>query len=56
MEGFLCQKWETLSSPGSAGFTKYSQSAISRWGWDFHTVRGDIDTGNLGFRPRSLEL
>ena len=33
-------------------FPSPSQSAIGRWGWVFHTVRGDIDLGFLGSRPR----
>ena len=44
------------SSPGGAGSTNFSQSAISRWGWGFHTVRGGIDPGITVFVPGVLEL
>ena len=38
MEGFL--SWDDiLSSPRRAGPTNSNQSAISQWGWGFHTVR-----------------
>ena len=57
---------ETLSSPGVAGYQRSpdsqllpstgsknpSQSAISRWGCDFHILRGGIDPGILRFLPR----
>ena len=26
------------------------------WDWGFHTVRGDIDTVGLDFRPRGVEV
>ena len=29
-----------------------SQSAITQWGWGFHTLRGGIDPGDVSFRPR----
>ena len=55
-----------LSSPGAAvpwrwpegqlspraGSMSPSQSAITRWGWGFHTLRGGIDPGDLRLRPR----
>ena len=41
-----------LSSPGGAGFTNLSQSAIIRWGWGFYTVSGGIDPKDYRFRPR----
>ena len=55
-----------LSSPGAAGPRRGpkgqlspragskspSQSAITLWGWIFHTVRGGIDPGDQLFRPR----
>ena len=28
------------------------QSAITQWGWGFHTLRGGIDPRDLRFRPR----
>ena len=37
-------------------YTSPSKSAISRCGWVFHTVRGGVDAGDLGFRIRVLEL
>ena len=53
-----------LPSPGSAGPRRWpegqlsphagsmspSQSAITQWGWGFHTLRGGIDPGDLRFR------
>ena len=59
-----------LSSPGAAGPRRWpegqlslragsmspSQSAITRWGWDFHTLRGGIDPGDMCFRPRFVEV
>ena len=65
MEGFLT--WDgNISSPGAAGQRRWPegqlspragsksprQSAITQWGWSFHTVRGGIDSGDLLFRPR----
>ena len=41
-----------LSSPGGAGSTNPSQSAISQWGWGFDTLRGGIDPGSHRLRPR----
>ena len=35
-----------------AGSMSPSQSAITQWGWGFHTLRGGIDQGDLRFRPR----
>ena len=29
-----------------------SQSAITQWGWSFHTLWGGIDPGDLRFPPR----
>ena len=29
-----------------------SQSAITQWGWGFHTLRGDIDQRDIFFRPQ----
>ena len=46
----------TLSSAGGAGSTNPSQSAISQWGWGFHTVRGSIDRGTTVFLHGVLEL
>ena len=65
MESFLIRGWE-LSSPGvagprccpegqlspRAGSMSPSQSAITQWGCDFHTLRGGIDPGGLRFRLR----
>ena len=31
-----------------------SQSAITQWGWDFHTLPGGIDPVDLCFRPRAV--
>ena len=41
-----------LSSPGGADSTNPSSSAIGRWGWSFHTVRGGIDAGDHCLSPR----
>ena len=41
-----------LSSPSAANFKIPSQSAIGRWRWGFHTMRGGIDLGDHRFRPR----
>ena len=27
----------------------------SWWGWGFHTVRGGVDMGNIGFRPHFVK-
>ena len=35
-----------------AKLTNPSQSEISRWGWDFHTVRGGINPDDTRVRPR----
>ena len=70
MEGFLIRGWELLFSPGAAGprrwpegqlspragFMSPSRSAITQWGWGFHTLRGGIDPGNLRFRPRVVRV
>ena len=40
-----------LILPGCRWLHKPSQSAISRWGWDFHTAPGGIDPGDRRFRP-----
>ena len=42
---------KSLSFPCGAGSANPSQSAISRWGWGFHTVRGGIDPGDHLIRP-----
>ena len=31
-----------------------SQSAISKWEWGFHTVRGGVYQKDLRFRPRGV--
>ena len=43
---FLIRRWDLILSPGGADSTNLSQSAISRWGWGFHTVRGGVDPGD----------
>ena len=43
-----------LSSPGGAGSTNPSQSAINQWDWGFHTVRGVIDPRDRRFRPERV--
>ena len=30
------------------------KSAIGRWGWGFHTVRGGFDPGDHRFRPQDI--
>ena len=37
-----------------AGSTRFGQSAIGQWDWDFHTVRGGVDLGKLGVCPRGV--
>ena len=51
MERFLVQEYGTLPSLDGAGCTNLSQSAISKWGWGFHTVRGGLDPEGHSFRP-----
>ena len=36
--------------------THAGETSISRWGWDFHTVRNGIDPGGRGFRPAVLGI
>ena len=48
----FCARIGTVYPPSAAGFTNPSQSAISQWGWGFHTVRGGIDPGYHRFLPR----
>ena len=48
---FLIRRWDLILSPGGADSTNLSQSAISRWGWGFHTVRGGIDPGDRRVLP-----
>ena len=48
----FCSGDGILSFPGGAGSKNSSQSAISQWGWGFHTVPGGIDPGDHRFRPR----
>ena len=59
---------KTLSSPGAveprrlpegqlsprAGSMSFIQSATSKWGWVFHTLRGGIDPGDLRFHRRVI--
>ena len=64
MERFLTRGWEHIL-PGCGGtaalvrgatlaarWLHEPQSAITQWGWGFHTLRGGIDPGDLRFRPR----
>ena len=53
--------YQDISDPGIGSyrprvalalFSSPSQSAISRWGWGFHTVRGGFDPGDHRVRPR----
>ena len=52
------QMYGGISDPGCrpraalALFSSPSQSAIGRWGWGFHTVRGGADPGDQYFRPQ----
>ena len=52
----FCSEDGIVYSPGAGGFTNPSQSAISQWGWGFHTVRDAIDSGDHRFRPRLVEF
>ena len=38
--------------PGLCSFYAPSQSAIGKWDWGFHTVRGGVGPEELDFRPR----
>ena len=52
MEGFLIRRWH-LILPGMCWLcTNTSQLAIGWWGWGFHAVWGDLDPGELRFRPQ----
>ena len=46
------RRWPEGQLSPRAGPTGPSQSAIAKWGWDFHTLRGGIDPGDLPLRPR----
>ena len=64
MEGILSGDGK-LSSPGVArprcwpegqlslreGSMSPSQSAVTQWGWGFHTLRSGIDPGDMCYRP-----
>ena len=52
----FCSEDGIIYSPGAGGFTNPSQSAISQWGWGFHTVRGGIDPEDHRSRPRFVEV
>ena len=43
-----------LPSPGAAGSTSPSLSAISQWDWGFHIVRDSINPGDHHVRPRCV--
>ena len=43
-----------LCSPGGAGSTRSSQSAIGQRHWSFHVVRGGVDQGDSRFHPWSV--
>ena len=53
-----------ISDPGMGPYplrarrnsTKLSQSAIGRWRWGFHTVRGGVDPGDHFFRPWLVDV
>ena len=50
-----CGGTSTLSEgqlPPRVGSTSLSQSATSRWRWDFQTVLGSINPGDHRFRLR----
>ena len=64
MEGFLIRRRDPII-PRCGGTWTLSRGAtlaacwlyepqpiISQWGWCFHTVRGDIDPGDLRFCSR----
>ena len=53
MKGFLIRTWGLIIP----GFARHRPKApakadISDWGWDFHTLRGGIDPGDVQFRPQ----
>ena len=39
----MCSEDGIEYSPAAGGFTNPGQSAISQWGWGFHTVQGGVD-------------
>ena len=43
-----------LSSPGGVGSTPSRQSAIGQWDWDFYTVQGVFDPGEIYLHPRGV--
>ena len=46
------RRWPEGQLSPRAGSMSPSQSAITQWGWGFHTLRGGIDPGDLRLRPR----
>ena len=55
----VCTGDGSQSSSGAAGLPRVmlarpSQSAIGKWHWGFHTVRGGVDPGEIDFRPRGV--
>ena len=63
--GVVQERYGTISDPGLgtyrprvelALFSRPSRSAIGRWGWGFHTVRGVSTRGIIVFVPGLSEL
>ena len=53
MEGFMIRGWDLILSRWRwLHELQTNQSALSQWGWGFHTVRDRIDMGDHRFRPR----
>ena len=63
MKGFLNRGWRAYPprvrrdlafqlSPRAGSMVSSSQSAITQWGWGFHTLRSGIDPGELRCRLR----
>ena len=51
----LDRGWDPIYSRGGGAGSTYEYIAnqkICRWGWDFHTVRGAINPGDIRVRPR----
>ena len=50
------RRWPEGQLSPRAGSISPSQSAITQWGWDFHTARDGTDPGDLRFRLRVVAV
>ena len=48
------RRWSEGQLSPRSGSMSPSQSAITKWGWGLHSMRGDIDPLDLRFRPRVI--